>query len=192
MGAVGKIEWACIQCGCCIQNDWVMNQHQILCQAWTFIGRNYLDDSEGCIYGQLVIGSFIRTMRQLMHHFSCKVFWQNIKSLRWLSPLQPRFGALWLLAFPKTKITFEREEISDHQWDSEKYNRAADGNWKNCVRWQGAYFEGDWDIIVLCTVFLVSFSINVSIFHITWLDRPCIYVFTFTRFIGVTLVNKTI
>ena len=41
------------------------------------------------------------------------------------APLQPRFGALWLLAFPKTKITFEREEISDHWWDSGKYNRAA-------------------------------------------------------------------
>ena len=26
--------------------------------------------------------------------------------------LQPRFGALQLLAFPKTKMTFEREEIS--------------------------------------------------------------------------------
>ena len=35
-------------------------------------------------------------------------------------PLQPRLGALWLLAFPKTKITFEREKISDHQWDSRK------------------------------------------------------------------------
>ena len=29
------------------------------------------------------------------------------------APLQPRFGGLWLLAFPKTEITFEREEISD-------------------------------------------------------------------------------
>ena len=27
-------------------------------------------------------------------------------------PLQPKFGPLWLLAFPQTKITFEREEIS--------------------------------------------------------------------------------
>ena len=27
------------------------------------------------------------------------------------APLQPRFGALALLAFPKIKITFEREEI---------------------------------------------------------------------------------
>ena len=29
--------------------------------------------------------------------------------------LQPRFGALQLLNFPKTKITFESEEISDLQ-----------------------------------------------------------------------------
>ena len=85
-------------------------------------------------------------------------------------PLQPRFGILWLLAFPQTKITFEREEISDHQWDSGKHNKAADGNWENCVRSQGDYFEGNWGVIVLCTIFLVSSSINISIFHITWLD----------------------
>ena len=30
-------------------------------------------------------------------------------------PLQPRFGALQLLAFLKIEITFEREEISDHR-----------------------------------------------------------------------------
>ena len=81
------------------------------------------------------------------------------------APLQPRFGALQLLAFPKTKITFEREEISGHQWDSGKYNRAADGDWENYVRSQGAYFEGDWGVIVLCTMFLVSPSINISICH---------------------------
>ena len=70
------------------------------------------------------------------------------------APLQPRFGALRLLVFPKTKVTFEREEISDHQWDWGKSNKAADGDWQNRVRSQGAYFEGDWDIIVLCTMFL--------------------------------------
>ena len=35
---------------------------------------------------------------------------------------------------------------------------------------QGAYFEGDRGIIVLCTMFLVFSSVNVSIFPITWLD----------------------
>ena len=69
------------------------------------------------------------------------------------APLQPR---LQLPAFPKTKITFEREETSDCQWDSGKYNRAADRDCKNCVRSQGAYFEGDWGVIVLRTLFLVS------------------------------------
>ena len=48
--------------------------------------------------------------------------------------------------------------------------QAADGDWENCVKSQGAYFEGDWGIIVLCTMFLVSSSVNVSIFHVTWLD----------------------
>ena len=57
--------------------------------------------------------------------------------------LQNRFGALQLLAFPQTKSTLEREEISDLRWDSGKFDGGADGDWENCVRSQGAYFEGD-------------------------------------------------
>ena len=72
------------------------------------------------------------------------------------APYWPRLGTLWLLAFLKTKITFEREEISDHWWDSGKYVGAAGGDWENCVRPQGAYLGGDWGVIVLCTMFLVS------------------------------------
>ena len=72
------------------------------------------------------------------------------------APLQPRFGTLWLLAFPKTKTTFEKEEISNHQWDSGECNGAANGEWENCVRSQGAYLEGDQGIILLCTMFFVS------------------------------------
>ena len=73
------------------------------------------------------------------------------------APLLPRFGARRLLAFPKIKITFEREEIFlDHWWDSGTYHGAADGDWENCVRSQGAYFEGDWGITVLWTMFLVN------------------------------------
>ena len=59
------------------------------------------------------------------------------------APLQPRFGALQLLAFLKTKITFEREEISNCQRNSGKYDGAADGDWENCVRAQDTYLEGD-------------------------------------------------
>ena len=42
------------------------------------------------------------------------------------------------MAFPKTKITFEKEEISTVNDD-----RAADGNWENCVSSQGSHFEED-------------------------------------------------
>ena len=84
----------------------------------------------------------------------------------------------WL--FPKTKITFEREEISDHLWDSGKYDGVADGDWENCVRSQGACFEGDWGIIVLCTMFLVPFIFFKKYLYFSYyitgylLDRPLI------------------
>ena len=86
-------------------------------------------------------------------------------------PLHPIFGALRLLAFPKTKITFEREEISDHWWDLGNIMGQLIVTGRT-VKSQGAYFEGNWCIIVLCTMFLVSVSssINISIFHITCLD----------------------
>ena len=82
---------------------------------------------------------------------------------------QPRFGTLQLLFFPKTKITFEREEISDYWWDSGQYNGAADGDWENYVRSQGAYFEGDWGVIVICTMFLLSPLINVFVIVHGWI-----------------------
>ena len=99
--------------------------------------------------------------------------------------LHPRFGALQLLGFPQTKITFERKEISDRRWDSGKYDGAADNNWENCVRSQGAYFEGDWGIIVLSTVFLVScIFFNKCLYFLYYiaeylLDRPYIYIWLF-------------
>ena len=89
-------------------------------------------------------------------------FLWNIKSPSWLNP---RFDTMWLLAFSETNITFERREVSDHQWDSGEYDGAADGDWENCVRSQGVYFEGDLGVSVLCTVFLVSciFSTSLSL-----------------------------
>ena len=95
------------------------------------------------------------------HACSCitpcaEIFGETSNHPRDSAPLQPRFGTLWLLAFPKIKITFEREEISACQWGLRNYNGPADGVWENCVRSQGACFAGDWGVIVLCTMFLAS------------------------------------
>ena len=94
-------------------------------------------------------------------------------------PLQPRSGALQLLAFPQTKITIDRQEILGHWWDSGKYDGGTDGVWENCVRSQGTYFEGERGIIILCTIFLISciLLINVFILHITWLDTLHIHIY---------------
>ena len=87
--------------------------------------------------------------------------------------LHPVSGALWLLAFSKTEITFEREESSDHQWDLWKHNGAADGNWERTM-WgpNGPTLKGTEVLLpyVRCFLYLVPSSIYVSIFHITSLD----------------------
>ena len=159
-----------------------MNLHQILCSVWTFLCGNYWDDSEGCSYGQLVIGRFITTTHPLMHHISCRVKHQITQVTQ--PPYSPDRVPCDFWLFPKSKIIFKREEISDHWWDSGKYDGTADGNWENCLKSQGAYFKGDWGIIVLCTMFLAScivFSkcLNFSCYMAGYLlDRTCIYIST--------------
>ena len=170
MGAVYAVEYTCVLCGHCIQNELVsrvMNLHQILHEAWTFFCGKYSDDSQGCSYGQLVIGIFIMTTCPLMHHISWRIFGETSNHPSDSTSLQAKFGALRLLSFPKTKITFEREEISDCRWDS--------GLWQGSWWWleelwevPRCHFEEDWGVIVLLQYFLylVSSSINVSIFKL--------------------------
>ena len=82
---------------------------------------------------QLVIGSFVMPACPLMQHVSCRVFLVKYQITKVTQPsLQPRFGTQRLLAFPQTKTTFERKEISYCQRDSGKYSGAADGDWENC------------------------------------------------------------
>ena len=163
MGTVDALEWACVLCGCRSQNDCitfcVKLEHSSVETIWmiqksTAMGNWWLAaSSQQCAHSCIM---------------SCaEVFGKTSNHPSDSALLQPRFGALWLLAFPNTKLTFEREEISDHWWDSGKYNGAAGGDWENCVRSQGAYFERDF---VLCTMFLylIFSSINVSIFHVIW------------------------
>ena len=122
-------------------------------------------------YGQLVIGSFIMTTCLFCIVSGAQFLVETSNHPGDSALLQPRYGTLQLLAFPKTKITFEREEISDHEWDSGKYDGAADGDfnerfWR--VFWTvgemlgelrdilRCLFWGYWGAIVLCTMFLVS------------------------------------
>ena len=132
------------------------------------------------------MGSFITTHASSFFMFDAEFFGKTSNLPGHSAPIQPSFGALQLLAFPKTKITFVREEISDRQWDSGKYDGAADGNSKKgfCrVFWTVEETLGElyWDpkvpilkgteapLSYVHSLCLLS-SVNVSVFHITWLD----------------------
>ena len=95
------------------------------------------------------------------------------------APLQPRFGALQLLAFPKTKIAFEREELLDHRWDSGKYEigqlmasgRTVWGPKVPTLKRTEASLT-----YVPCFLYLASSSINVSFILYGWISSgQCIY-----------------
>ena len=87
------------------------------------------------------------------------------------APLQPRFGALWLLAFPKTKIIFEREDISDCLWDSGKYEGQLMVTGRTVWGPKVPILKGTEVSLshVQCFLYLVCL-INVFIFHSTCLD----------------------
>ena len=99
-----------------------------------FISWEMQYNENGHSYGQLAIGSFVRTTRPLMRHVLWRDFWWNVNSPRWLGPSTAQIGSLWLLAFLKTKITFEREEISDRRWNWGKYVETIDDSNKGFCR----------------------------------------------------------
>ena len=168
---------------CCIQSGWArraMNLHQILHWAWTFLHLNYSDDSEGAAMGNWWLAASSRQCACSCLTSCAEFFGETSDHPGDSAPLQHRFGALWLLAFPKTIITFGREKTSHRWWDSGKYDRTADDNLENSVSSQGAHFEGDWGVIVLCTMFLVSCIFFNKCLYFSYymagylLDRPCI------------------
>ena len=112
-----------------------------------------------------------------------EIFGKPLKQPGDSASLQPRFGTLRLLAFPKTKITFEREEISDRQWDSGKYSIAADGIGRTVCGPNVPTLKGSEVSLsyVQCFLYLVSFSVNVPIFAHCMakylLDRPRIHLY---------------
>jgi hypothetical protein len=82
-GQWDAVDWACVLCDLGIHNDWASRSSS----SWQCTCPFYSSHA---------------------------VFFDKASHHPGLSgPLQPRFGSLRLLAFPKAKITFEREEICE-------------------------------------------------------------------------------
>ena len=89
-----------------------------------------------------------------------------------LAPLQPRFGALWLLAFPKVKSPLKEKKFQNVNEIQEnttgqvmEIGRTVWGPRVPTSKGSEAPLS-----CVQCFLYLVSSSINVSIVHITCLD----------------------
>ena len=149
-----------------------MNLHEILCHAWTFLCGNYADDSEGCSYGQLVMGSFITTICPLMHHVLCSFLAKHeMTQVTW--PLSsPDLASCNFWLFPKLKLPLKGKRF-----------QTVNEIQENVVGQLMAVGKTVWGpkvptlknteaslSYVQCFLYLVSSSINVSILHSKWLD----------------------
>ena len=97
------------------------------------------------------------------------------------APLQPRSGTLQHLSFPKSKITFERDEISGHGWDLGNYHMAVHGDWERTVCGPKVPTLKGTEVSlshVQCFLYLLSCSINVCVSYymaVYILERPPIF-----------------
>ena len=153
-------------------------EQQICIKFWVTLEHSSaetLDESEGCSWGQLVTGSFIMTMCLLMHHVSCRVFWWDTKSLRWLSPLySPNLAPCDFWLFPKLKSPLEGKRFRQ----SMRFRKIQWGGWwrlgelcevPRCLLWRGLRRHCPM-YNVSCTLFnkCLYFSYNMA----GNLDRP--------------------
>ena len=194
MGVVHAFELACVLCGRHILNEWggqqicirfcVKLEHSFMETIWVIQKATSMDN------WWLAASSWQCACSCIMSRVA--FFGKTSNYPDDSATLQPRFGAV-ASGFSQSKITFEREEISDHRWDSGKYNGTADGNWEHIRQWCPLWrrlrhiLSYAWHIL-----YLVSSSRNVSIFHIAWagyfLDRPCVAIIT-NKYLYVSVIT---
>ena len=114
----------------------------------------------------------------LMYHMSCRVFSWNIKLPRWFSPhYSPYLVPCDFWIFPKLKSLLKEKKFQTI--DENQENMMGQLMETGRTVW-GAYFEEDWGVIVLCTMFLVSCIFFNKCLYFSYymagyfLDRPCL------------------
>ena len=174
MRVVDAIEWACVLCGRHIQNDWAsraINLHQILLEAWTFLSETIqmIQKASAMDNWWLAASSQQCTCSHIMSR--AEFFDETSNHSGDSAPLQPRFGTLRLLFFPKkSPLKGKRFQTVDEIQENMTGQLMVTGRtvWGPKVpTLKGTEVSLS---VVQCFLYLVSSSVNVSIFHITWLD----------------------
>ena len=140
------------------------------------------------------MGNYWLAASSWQHACSCTCLVQNVFVKHQITQVtHPHYNPdlvpcnFWLLPKLKSPLKGKRfQTIREVQENTTGQLMAID--WENCVRFQDAYFEGDWVVMLLCTIFPVSSSINVSICHITWLETSYIFI-TFSSYSPKKILN---
>ena len=172
MGAVDTVEWTCVLCGCHIQNDWV---EQRICIKFCVKLEHSSTETTWMIQKVAALGNWWLAASSQQH--SCltspaQFFVKTSNHPGDLAPLQPRFGTMPLVAFLKTKITFERKQIQTLNEIQENTTGQLMVIGRTVWGLKVPTLKGTEVSLsnVQCFLYLVSSSIRVSLFHSTWLD----------------------
>ena len=124
---VDAVEWACVLCGHRI-HFWMIQKAAVMGNWWLAASLWNVPAYTSHLVQSFLVNHQITQVTQLPYSLD-------------LVPCD-----LWF--FPKLKSPLKGKRVqTTNERDSGKYNRAADGDWENCMRSQGAYFEGNWGVI---------------------------------------------
>ena len=139
----------------CIKNDWASNE-----SVSNFVKiKHYSVETIQMTQKAAAMGSWLlaassqHTCSCITSHAEFLVKHQITEETQ--PPYSPDLAPCDFRLIPKLKSLLKGRDIRQ-LLRFRKIQRSSDGDGENCVRSQGAYFEGDWGIIVLCMVFLVS------------------------------------
>ena len=145
-------------------------QHQILLCLQL---EHFSKETVWVIQKAAAMGNWWAATSSWQHARSCitllQNFWRHqitqVTQLSYSPDLAP--WDFWL--FQKLKSPLKGRDFRP----SMRFRKIWQGSWwqlGELCESQGAYFDGAWGVVVLCTMFLRSFSVNVSIFHSMWLN----------------------
>ena len=165
----GRHHWVCALCGCAFKmTDW---EEQQICLKCCIKLEHSSMESIWIAQKATAMGNWLLTASSGQHTHSCITsHTQFFCEISTKPPYHPDLTPCSFGLVPKLKSPLKEKRFQTVNEIQENTIEQLMVNGKACMRSKGAYFEGDWSVIVLCTKFLVSCLINVSLSHITWLD----------------------
>ena len=174
MGVGDAVEWVCVLCGHCIQNDWV---EQRICIKFCLKLKHSSMEIIWMIQKATAMGNWWLAASSPQHTRSCiasraECFGETANHPGDSAPYSPDLAPWHFWLFPKLKspLKGKRFQTTDEIQENTMGQLMATGRTVWGPKVPTLKGTEAWLSYVQCFLYLVSSSINVSIFHSTWLD----------------------